>query len=67
MTPMPEPLRISALEVRKGLSTAKPLLLVCAYEDDRSYHLAKLEGSISFSEFKFRQASLSQEEVIVFY
>ena len=64
---MPDPLRVGPQEVRERRSAGKPVLLVCAYEDDRSYHLSKLEGAIPFSEFKSRQASLSKEEEIVFY
>ncbi len=64
---MPDPLRVSAQEVIARRSAGKPVLLVCAYDDDQSYHLSKLEGAIPYSEFKARQASISKEEEIVFY
>ena len=63
---MTEPIRISATEVRDKV-TSGSALLVCAYDDEDKFNKVRLEGAISFSEFKSRLPSLSMDSDIVFY
>ena len=63
---MTEPKRISPEEVHPKLKSGKALL-VCAYEDDAKFKKLKLQGAISFNEFKSKLPSLSKDQEIVFY
>lgn len=60
-----EPKRISPEEVRQKAGSGA--LLVCAYEDEERCNSIKLEGSITFGEFKRTLASLSKDQDITFY
>jgi len=48
-------------------SKAKEALLVCAYEDEAKCRMVNLEGSISFTNFQSRAASLPKTQEIIFY
>ena len=50
---MTEPKRISPEEVHQKLKAGK-VLLVCAYEDEAKFKKMRLQGAISFNEFKSR-------------
>jgi hypothetical protein len=63
---MTEPERITPEEVHQKLETGK-VLLVCAYEDESKFRKLRLQGTISFSEFKSKFPSLSRDQEIVFY
>ena len=63
---MAEPMRISPEEVHQKLKAGKALL-VCAYEDEAKFKKVKLQGAISFNEFKSKITSLSKDQEIVFY
>ena len=64
---MSAPKRVTAQEVRSKLQSGGQILLVCAYESDVKFQQTALEGSISFSEFERRKASLPREIELVFY
>lgn len=64
---MSEPDRISSQEVYQRLLKGENLLLVCAYEDERSFRLSRLKGAVSYSEFLARCATLPRDQEIVFY
>lgn len=63
---MAEPKRITPEEVYRKLETGK-VLLVCAYEDESKFRKMRLQGAISFNEFKSKFPSLSKDQEIVFY
>ena len=63
---MAEPMRISPEEVHQELKAGKTLL-VCAYEDEAKFKKVRLQGAISFNEFKSKIPSLSKDQEIVFY
>jgi hypothetical protein len=63
---MTEPTRVSAEEVHQKLKMGK-VLLVCAYEDESKFKMMRLQGAISFNEFKSKLASLPKEQEIIFY
>ena len=63
---MAEPERITPEEVSKKLKTGKTLL-VCGYEDEAKFNQLRLEGAISFNEFKSKLPSLLKDQEIVFY
>jgi len=48
-------------------TNAKQALLVCAYEDESKCRIFNLEGSISFTKFQPRAASLPKTQEIIFY
>ena len=48
-------------------TNAKQALLVCAYEDEAKCRMLNLEGSISFTKFQPRAASLPKTQEIIFY
>jgi hypothetical protein len=58
--------RISAEDARRAVTSGRALL-VCAYEDDAKCRQIALDGAMSFSEFRSREASLDTEQEIVFY
>ena len=64
---MTEPDRISAQETRRKMLGSDDVLLVCAYEDDKSFLLSRLEGAISLPDFLSRCASLPHDRELVFY
>ena len=63
---MAEPKRITPEEVHQKLKAGKALL-VCAYEDESKFKKMRLQGAISFNEFKSRLPSLQKDQEIVFY
>jgi hypothetical protein len=63
---MAEPKRITPEEVHQKLKAGKTLL-VCAYEDEAKFKKMRLQGAISFNEFKSRLPSLQKDQEIVFY
>ena len=63
---MTEPQRITTEEVNQKLKAGKTIF-VCAYEDDSKFNLMRLQGAISFSEFKSKLPSLSKDQEIIFY
>jgi len=63
---MAEPERITPEEVHQKLKAGKALL-VCAYEDEARFKKVRLQGAISFNEFKSKLPSLSKDQEIVFY
>ncbi len=64
---MTEPERISVQETRRKLLGDDDVLLVCAYEDEKSFVLSRLEGAISLPDFLSRCASLPRDRELVFY
>lgn len=63
---MGEPVRISPEETRRRVLSGAALL-VCAYDDDEKFKRNRLEGAISFSEFRTRFATGSRGQEIIFY
>jgi len=63
---MTEPKRITPEEVHQKLEAGK-VLLVCAYEDESKFRRMRLQGAISFNEFKSKIPSLPKGQEIVFY
>jgi hypothetical protein len=63
---MAEPKRIPPKEVYRKLETGT-ILLVCAYEDELKFKMMRLQGAISFNEFKSKLPSLPKDQEIVFY
>ena len=62
---MSGPIRIPPEEARKKV-LAHEALFVCAYEDDEKFKRMRLEGALSFNEFKARVAALSKDQEIIF-
>jgi hypothetical protein len=58
--------RISAQETHTK-AKSNQALLVCAYEDEAKCRMLNLEGSISFTNFQPRAASLPKTQEIIFY
>jgi hypothetical protein len=58
--------RISAQQARANVKSNQALL-VCAYEDEAKCRVLNLEGSISFTSFQSRVASLPKTQEIIFY
>ena len=54
---MTEPQRITPEEADQKLKTGKTLL-VCAYEDESKFKMIRLQGAISFSEFRSKLSSI---------
>ncbi len=63
---MPEPIRISAAEVRSKVAS-RQAILVCAYDNEEKFQKMRLDGALSFAEFNARAASLSMDQEIIFY
>jgi len=63
---MIEPIRIPPGEAREKV-LAKAALFVCAYENEEKFRRMRLEGAISFNEFRDMAASLARDQEIVFY
>jgi len=63
---MLEPERISPTEVREKLKAGKALP-VCAYDDESKFKMMRLQGAISFNEFKSKLPGLAKNQEIVFY
>jgi hypothetical protein len=63
---MTEPERVTPEEVHQKLKAGKALL-VCAYEDEAKFKKVRLQGAISFNEFKPKLPSLTKDHEIVFY
>jgi hypothetical protein len=63
---MTDPKRITPEEVHEKLILGKALL-VCAYEDEAKFKKMRLQGAISFNEFKSKLPSLSKDQEVVFY
>jgi len=63
---MVDPKRVSAEEVHEKLKAGNALL-ICAYEDESKFKKMRLQGAISFNEFKSKIPSLSKDQEIVFY
>ena len=62
-----EPDRVSVEEVRQKLGEDGGLLLVCAYEEDRTFRLSKIPGATPWSGFQSRKDSLARNHELVFY
>ncbi len=58
--------RISAQQAHTR-AKSNQALLVCAYEDEAKCRMFNLEGSISFTKFLPRAASLPKSQEIIFY
>lgn len=58
--------RISA-EGAKNKVKSSEALLVCAYEEDEKFTKMRLEGALSFKEFKNKVASIPKDKEIIFY
>ena len=58
--------RISAQQAHTT-TKSNQALLVCAYEDEAKCRMFNLEGSISFTKFQPRAASLPKTQEIIFY
>jgi hypothetical protein len=63
---MTEPIRIAPEEARKKVMSHEALF-VCAYEDEEKFKRMRLEGALSFNEFKDKAAALSKDQAIIFY
>ena len=63
---MSEVSRLSAEQVRKGV-TAGTTMLVCAYDDDAKFEKFKLEGAIPLSDFTAKVHEYQKDMQIVFY
>lgn len=63
---MPEIVRVSAEEVRPQVAAGKTLL-VCAYDDEKTFRSMCLEGAISLKDLETRLWALPREQEIVFY
>ena len=58
--------RISPEEAKTRVKS-KEALLVCAYQEDEKFKQMRLEGAMSYKEFKKKVASLPKEQEIIFY
>jgi rhodanese-related sulfurtransferase len=58
--------KISPEGVRKKVK-ASEALLVCAYEEDEKFRQMRLEGAMSYKEFKKKVASIPRDQEIIFY
>jgi hypothetical protein len=63
---MTEPERIGPKELYEKLK-AGAAILVCAYGDDEKFKALRLEGAISFNDFRLNLPSLSKNREIAFY
>ena len=63
---MAEPKRITPEETNQKLKTGKALL-VCAYEDESKFKMMRLQGAISFNEFRSKLSSIPKDQEIIFY
>lgn len=63
---MSDVLRVSPQEARQKV-TAGSALLVCAYEDEEKFKAMRLDGAMSFTEFRTRVESLPRDREIIFY
>ncbi len=63
---MSDVLRVSPQEARQKV-TAGSALLVCAYEDEEKFKAMRLDGAVSFNEFRTRVESLPRDREIIFY
>ena len=59
--------RISVLELQDRVQSGRPLLLVCAYANEKKFHKHRLEKAVSLSDFEARLPSLAKDVEIVFY
>ena len=58
--------RLGARETFEKVKSGK-VLLVCAYEDEEKFKALRLEGAISFQDFRSRLDSMPKEQEIIFY
>ena len=58
--------RIKPQEARQRVALGQALL-VCGYEDEEKFKAFRLDGAISFNEFKSRLPSLAKNQEIIFY
>lgn len=58
--------RVSPEGARKKVRSAEALL-VCAYEEDEKFRQMRLEGAMSYKEFKKKVASIPKNQEIIFY
>jgi rhodanese-related sulfurtransferase len=58
--------RISPEGARKKVKSSEALL-VCAYKEDEIFKQMRLEGALSYKEFKKKVASLPKDQEIIFY
>ena len=63
---MSEPIRISPQEARQKV-TAGQAILVCAYDDADKFKANRLEGALSFLEFRSRLPVLAKNQEMIFY
>jgi rhodanese-related sulfurtransferase len=58
--------RISPEGARKKVKSSEALL-VCAYEEDEKFKNMRLEGAMSYKEFKNKVTALPKDQEIIFY
>ena len=58
--------RVTAEGARKKVKSSEALL-VCAYEEDERFKQMRLEGALSYKEFKKKVASIPKDKEIIFY
>ena len=58
--------RITPAETAKLVDSGQALL-ICAYEDEKTYASMNLKGSISIHEFRERRGSLAKDKTLIFY
>ena len=59
-------IRLSPNEVRNKVISGEALL-VCAYDNEKKFRKFRLEGAISFAEFKTKASNLPDDQEIFFY
>ena len=63
---MTEAKRIAVGEAYQKVKSGEALL-VCGYDDEAKFRMARLEGALSFREFESRLPNLSKDREIIFY
>jgi rhodanese-related sulfurtransferase len=58
--------RVSPEGARKKVKSSEALL-VCAYEEDEKFKRMRLEGAMSYKEFKKKVAAMPKDQEIIFY
>jgi hypothetical protein len=59
--------RISVEEARRHLRAVPNALLVCAYDNDEKCRQNWLDGAVTLSELRAREATLAKDREIIFY
>jgi hypothetical protein len=63
---MIDPERVAPAYARKRVQSGEAML-VCAYEDEEKFANLRLEGAVSFNEFKARASLIPKDREIIFY